>query len=169
MMYIKNIPEINIYLDGANHVDEKHVDSNKPMREFIAAALSYMPSWLAALYKVRRVLVRLLGLKQGSYPGAEKIAPEDVIFSPGDMGGFFTVKAGEEDRYWIAGATEKHLSGQLAIVAEPLPDGMRRFHMAIIVHYRHWTGRVYFNLIRPFHHVVAWAMMRHAAKMGKMR
>ncbi|MGE4556187.1 MAG: DUF2867 domain-containing protein [Desulfovibrionaceae bacterium] len=164
MMFINTIPEIKTFLDGADHVDIKHADSVKPMREFIAAALSYMPRWMVALYKVRAVFVRLLGLKQGGYPGAERVNPEDVIFSPGDMGGFFKVKGGEEDRYWIAGATEKHLSGYLAIAVEPLPDGMKRFHLATIVYYRHWTGRVYFNLIRPFHHVVVWAMMRHAAR-----
>lgn len=164
MAFIHTIPEINVFLDGANHVGIKHVDSVKPMREFIAAALSYMPGWMVALYKVRGVFVRLLGLKQDGYPGAEKVHPEDVLFSPGNMGSFFKVEGGEEDSYWIAGATEKHLSGYLAIAVEPLPNGMKRFHMATIVFYRHWTGKVYFNLIRPFHHVVAWAMAHHAAR-----
>ena len=164
MNYINTIPEINIFLDGADYSEIKKVDSVKPMREFIASLLSYMPGWMVALYKVRGVLIQLLGLKQGSYPGAEKVNPEDVLFSPGDMGSFFKVKSGEEDRYWIAGATEKHLSGYLVVAVEPLHEGMNRFHMMTIVQYRHWTGRIYFNLIRPFHHVVAWAMMRHAAK-----
>ena len=164
MPYINTIPEINAMLNGADHVDIKHVDSAKSLREFIAAAISYMPGWMVALYKVRGVFVRLLGLKQGGYPGAEKFNPEDIFFSPGDMGNFFKVKGGEEERYWIAGATEKHLSGYIAIAVEPLHDGMKRFHMATIVYYRHWTGRVYFNLIRPFHHVVARAMARHAAQ-----
>lgn len=164
MTYINTIPEINTFLDGADHVDIKHVDSVKPMREFIAAAISYMPAWMVALYKVRAVFVRMLGLKQGGYPGAEKVTPEEITFTPGNMNSFFKVEGGEEGRYWIAGATEKHLSGYLVVVVEPLPDEMKRFHMATIVYYRHWTGRVYFNIIRPFHHVVAWAMMRHAAR-----
>lgn len=163
MTYIDTIPEIRGFFEGADHVDIKHVDSVKSMREFIAAALSYMPVWMIALYKVRAVFVRLLGLKQGGYPGAERVKPEDVIFTPGDMGSFFKVRGGEEERYWVAGATEKHLSGVLAVAVEPLPDGVKRYHMATIVHYRNWTGRVYFNIIRPFHHVVVWAMMRHAA------
>lgn len=164
MSRINTIPEIKPFLDGASHVDIKHVDSDKPMREFIAAALSYMPGWMVALYKIRAVFVRLLGLKQGGYPGAERVNPEDITFSPGDMGSFFKVEGGEDERYWIAGATEKHLSGHLAVAVEPLPGGIKRYYMATIVHYRHWTGRVYFNAIRPFHHVVVWAMLRHAAK-----
>lgn len=163
MTCINTIPGINTFLDGANHIDVRHVDSHKSMREFIAAALSYMPHWMVALYKIRAMFVRLLGLKQGGYPGAEKVKPEDIIFSPGTMGSFFIVEDGEEERYWIAGATEKHLSGYLVIAVEPLSGRMKRFHMATIVHYRHWTGRVYFNIIRPFHHVVVWAMLRHAA------
>lgn len=166
MAYMDTIPEIRGFLEGADHVDITHADSVTSMREFIAAALSYMPGWMKALYKVRAVFVRLLGMKQDGYPGADRVSPKDVIFAPGDMGSFFKVKGGEEERYWIAGATEKHLSGYLAIAAEPLPDGMKRFHVATIVHYRHWTGRVYFNLIRPFHHVVVWAMVRHAARQG---
>ena len=165
MTYLAAIPEIKPFLHGADHVDIRHVDSAKPMREFIACALSYMPGWMVALYKVRGVFVRLLGLRQDGYPGAERVRPEDVLFSPGRMmGSFFTVEGGEEERYWIAGATEKHLSGYLAVAAEPLPDGRKRFHMATIVRYRHWTGRVYFNIIRPFHHLVVWAMLRHAAR-----
>ncbi|MFW5489380.1 MAG: DUF2867 domain-containing protein [Desulfovibrio sp.] len=164
MPYIDTIPEIAALCDGADHVDVKQTVSTKSLREFIAAALSYMPGWMVALYKVRAVFVRLLGLKQDGYPGKNKVAPQDVIFTPGDMGTFFKVKGGQEDQYWIAGATEKHLSGYLAIAADPLPDGTKRFHLATIVYYHHWTGRIYFNIIRPLHHVVVWAMLRHAAR-----
>ena len=34
-----------------------------------------------------------------------------------------------------------------------------------IVDYRHWTGPVYFNVIRPFHHLVVAAMLRSAANL----
>jgi len=32
------------------------------------------------------------------------------------------------------------------------------------VHYRSWAGPVYFNTIRPFHHIVVGSMMKHASK-----
>ncbi|MCP5103876.1 MAG: DUF2867 domain-containing protein, partial [bacterium] len=37
-------------------------------------------------------------------------------------------------------------------------------HVVTIVHYKHWTGPVYFNLIRPFHHLVIRRMMKAALK-----
>ncbi|MGE6761631.1 DUF2867 domain-containing protein [Corallococcus interemptor] len=30
-------------------------------------------------------------------------------------------------------------------------------------HYRNWAGPVYFNVIRPFHHLVVARMARHGA------
>ncbi|MCP4674680.1 MAG: DUF2867 domain-containing protein [Deltaproteobacteria bacterium] len=32
------------------------------------------------------------------------------------------------------------------------------------VKYHHWTGPVYFNVIRSFHHFVVWAMVRTAVR-----
>jgi hypothetical protein len=39
----------------------------------------------------------------------------------------------------------------------------KRFHVVTIVHYRRWTGPVYFNVIRPFHHLVVYQMAKSAA------
>ena len=33
-----------------------------------------------------------------------------------------------------------------------------RFYIMTVVHYKHWTGPVYFNMIRPFHHLVVRRM-----------
>jgi hypothetical protein len=49
------------------------------------------------------------------------------------------------------------------VVVEPLTMG-NRFLVVTIVHYRHWTGPVYFNVIRPFHHIVVWQMMKAGAR-----
>ncbi|MCP4630164.1 MAG: DUF2867 domain-containing protein [bacterium] len=35
-----------------------------------------------------------------------------------------------------------------------LDSKTNRFYVITVVHYKHWTGPVYFNLIRPFHHLV---------------
>ncbi|WP_218919788.1 DUF2867 domain-containing protein [Streptosporangium roseum] len=55
----------------------------------------------------------------------------------------------------MAGATESHLTACLAVVAEP-----GRFHVVTVVKYHRWTGPVYFNAIRPFHHLVVLGMAR---------
>ncbi|XXF76233.1 DUF2867 domain-containing protein [Myxococcaceae bacterium GXIMD 01537] len=46
----------------------------------------------------------------------------------------------------------------------PVKGQRRRFHVATIVRYRRWAGPVYFNVIRPFHHLVVRGMLRHAAR-----
>ncbi|UCD31297.1 MAG: DUF2867 domain-containing protein [Desulfobacterales bacterium] len=35
-----------------------------------------------------------------------------------------------------------------------------RFYVMTTVFYKHWTGQVYFNLIRPFHHLVVARMAK---------
>jgi hypothetical protein len=49
-------------------------------------------------------------------------------------------------------------------VAEPLANDLIRYYIVTIVHYLHWTGPVYFNLIRPFHHLVVARMARAGAR-----
>jgi hypothetical protein len=39
-------------------------------------------------------------------------------------------------------------------------DGGDFTDIKVVVHYKHWTGPVYFNLIRPFHHLVVSRMAR---------
>jgi len=41
-----------------------------------------------------------------------------------------------------------------------LADGRKRFHIGTAVHYHNWAGPVYFNVIRPFHHIVVSQMMK---------
>lgn len=58
-----------------------------------------------------------------------------------------------------AEAKDKHLDGLLGVVLEPLPDQQQKlFHVLTVVYYRNWAGPVYFNVIRPFHHLVVGSM-----------
>jgi hypothetical protein len=124
--------------------------------------LSYYPRWIIFLYHIRGVLVKLLGLYRHPAPEAlPKLTPEDVSFVAGETVTFFTVRMAKEKFYWIGETPEdKHLSAYFCVAVEPLGDLRKRFHVATIVYYKHWTGPVYFNLIRPFHHLVVNRMMR---------
>ena len=71
----------------------------------------------------------------------------------------------KEDMYWVAETPEdKHLTAIFGVVAEKLSQNRRRFQVFTSVKYLHWTGPVYFNLIRPFHHMVVWRMMKAGIK-----
>jgi hypothetical protein len=88
--------------------------------------------------------------------------------TPGSAAAFFTVRHAEEEHVWVVAVTDKHLEATLAVVVEPEPGGgpRRRFHVVTLVHYRNWAGPVYFNVIRPFHHLVVGGMARNAAALG---
>lgn len=152
------------FLEGADHVDEKTVDSNVPLREFIAGAFGYQPDWVTFLYRVRLVVVRFLGMKQEGIPHAMRVSPERVPFTAGKAMSFFTVAAASEGEYWIVSVNDQHLKAALGIVVEPLDASRLRYHLLTIVHYHNWAGPVYFNLIRPFHHLVVRGMARAGAR-----
>ncbi|MFP2910776.1 DUF6463 family protein [Pyxidicoccus sp. 3LFB2] len=162
------LPEVlRPFAEGADHVDVKTVESEASLRVFLAGLLAYQPAWVTALYGVRAVFVRLLGMRQHGIPQAQRVRPEDISMVPGTAAGFFTVRHAEEERVWVVSAVDTHLEATLAVVMEPEPaDGpRRRFHVVTLVHYKKWTGPVYFNVIRPFHHLVVDGMARNAAAM----
>ena len=162
MNLIDNNPEMAPLFERSDYVDIKIVEGHTPLRQFIAAMLSYYPWWIVRLYRIRTVLVKILGLVEHEAPEVlPNLRAEEVSFVPGDAVTFFTVRLAEEERYWVGETPEdKHLKAYFGVVVEPLAEGRRRFHVATIVHYKHWSGPVYFNLIRPFHHLVVSRMAR---------
>lgn len=147
----------------ANYIDEKTIESDVPLRDFIAGFFAYYPGWVKALYAIRWGFVRLLGMKQDGVPEAVGVAPI-IPMTAGESMSFFRVLAAQEDVYWAAVAEDRHLKASVAIVREPLAETRSRYHVVTIVHYRHWTGPVYFNVIRPFHHLVVAGMAKAGAR-----
>jgi hypothetical protein len=169
MEYIHRFGELKQYFENADFTDIKIVKGKTSLRSFIAAMLSYYPWWVVLLYRIRELLVRILGLvKHGAPEELPHIYPEDVSFIPGTKATFFIVRHANEDSYWFSETPDdKHLRAYLGVIAEPLESGYKRFHVITIVHYKHWTGPVYFNLIRPFHHIVVSQMARAGIKQPK--
>jgi hypothetical protein len=154
------LPEISELLAGADHVDVKTARSQVSLREFVAAMMAYEPGWVRALFRLRKHLVRLIGLRQEGLPTAPRWAPEDVPMRAGERASFFTVRKAVEGAVWAADVEERHLRAQLCVLAEG-----ELYRVVTIVHYKHWTGRLYFNVIRPFHHFVV-SGMAHAGARG---
>ena len=59
--------------------------------------------------------------------------------------------------------TDKHLAAYFGVTADKQSSGLTRFEVVTAIRYLHWIGPVYFNLIRPFHHLVVSQMMRAGA------
>ena len=163
-----NFPkELDIYFDNMDHVDIKTIDGgNTTLRQFISRMLSYHPWWITILYRLRKILVVLLGLVNHEKPNISPIVtPENISFAPGKLASIFIVHKAKEDNYWVVETPEdKHLKAYLGVALQNLGNSRTRFHVFTSVKYLNWSGPVYFNIIRPFHHLVVWQMMKAGAE-----
>jgi hypothetical protein len=163
MEYLLKFGELAKYFDKADFTDVKVFEGETTLREFISSMLSYYPWWIVQLYRMRKLLVVLLGLVKHEAPQElPNLQPEDVSFTPEENVTFFIVRCAKEDTYWFSETPEdKHLRAYFGVVVEPASSSRNRFYVVTTVFYRHWTGPVYFNLIRPFHHLVVSRMARY--------
>ena len=168
MTFVREYPPLQALLRDINHIDVKVVDvatapSEICLREFIAGFIAYNPGWIKLLYHIRAGFVRLLGMRQEEIPQQVLYRAADIPMTPGSKLSFFTVEQAEEGRHWVAGASESHLTAYLGVVLEPRGTASR-LHVVTLVKYNSWAGPVYFNVIRPFHHLVVRQMMRAGAQ-----
>ncbi|WP_432736854.1 DUF2867 domain-containing protein [Maridesulfovibrio sp. FT414] len=160
---LESVESISALLENAGYVDVKAFTSRNSMHDFLIRLMTYQPYWLTLLYRIRGVVADLFGLKHDElFKGNSDVSEYD--FNAGGRVDFFTSVDFKPEKYWIGEATDRHLSGCIGVVAEPEMNGNARFYIFTIVHYRHWTGPLYFNLIRPFHHIVVYFMGKYAAK-----
>jgi len=171
-----DIPALTAVLDGADHVDVKTVEqagdngTGPSLREFVAGSLGYRPGWLVALFAARAVVALLLRLRHPTPTGSSRpLRPADIDFTPGARVGFFTVAAGEEDRFLLLQAADTHLTGYLALVLDRPDADHQRYRAITVVRYHRFTGPLYFNVIRPFHHLVVAGMVRASAQVPRSR
>lgn len=165
-MKIEQMAELQPLLRGADHMDVKTVEGAVTLREFIAHMMAFQPAWLTFLYGVRGVFVLFLGMRQRVQAVSSRHRPEDVPMKPGAKALFFTVRDAAEDRYWIAEIKDRHLNAELSVIRERIDDQNSRFYVMTTVHYNDWSGPVYFNVIRPFHHLVVGSMARAGVRVG---
>lgn len=158
---VRSVESLSQLMSGADHVDSKCFIGKCSFQEFLDRLLRYEPAWVCWLYKVRSVIAKLMGLEHDEIGHAKAMAKE-FDFTPGGKVDFFTTVDFKDGEYWVGEAKDKHLSGYIGVVAVPMTAGKTQFHTFTIVHYRNWTGPLYFNLIRPFHHIVVYFMGKHA-------
>ncbi len=161
---IQQTPEIAAQFEGANVVDIKTARSDVPLRQFLAGMFSYQPGWITFLYRVRAVFVRFLGMRQAGIPRPLKVNPEEVPMTSGTNLSFFKITQAQENRYWSAEADDTHLKAALLVVKEVTPDHKQQYYVVTLVYYHKWTGPLYYNVIRPFHHLVVNGMVKAGAK-----
>ena len=163
MRYIDQVEELQVLLEDADYVGVKTVEGDVTLQEFLAGMFAYRPGLIRFLYRVRAGLVSLLGIRQQPLPEMDEWIPREIpMLSCGNIW-FFSVSLAREDRYWIGCCPEEsHLTAFMGVVVEPLEAPRKRFHFVTIVRYKHWTGRLYFLLIRPFN----WFFVNRLAQAG---
>jgi len=135
----------------------------------LAGCFSYHPAWLVALFAVRAVFVRFLGMRQEHMRSGAFLTPEMVPMQIGKRAAFLTVRMAEEGRSWFADQSATHLKGTLGVVGELLADQHKRFPVVTLVHDRNWTGPVSFQIIRPWHHQVVTCLAQAGRKENKLK
>jgi hypothetical protein len=165
--FLPSIPDLAPLFTDADYTDEYMAESDLDLRTFIARLMGYRPAWLFLLYRIRAVFVRLLGMRQDAMVLTPMTADE-ISFTPGDPCQIFTVVRGKEGEYLAMQVDDTHLRAAVIMARETLEKETggqtNRHHVATIVHYKHWTGPVYFTIIRPFHHLVIRSMIRAAVR-----
>ncbi|MFG3438425.1 DUF2867 domain-containing protein [Nonomuraea sp. NPDC047897] len=157
----RNPPALRSLIEAGDFTDTHIAHAGGTLRTFVAGSTGWSPGWLKFLYRVRSVFARLLRTAHPDVrPGSGGMGPDDVPFTPGRRIGFFTVVEGAEDRHLLLSASDSHLAAHLAIIS----DGGGRFRLVTVVRYLHWTGRLYFAAIRPFH----WLVVRGMARAGAL-
>jgi len=152
------LPELDDLLPVVDVVDVKTARGDVTLREFTAGALSDSPLWIKGLFVVRMAVAAALRLETAGVLDSRRLRPETVSFTPGEKDSFFTVVRGEEDHYLLLEAADNHLVGYLAIITD---NGRpASFKVVTLVRYLRPAGRFYYNLIRPFHHLVLLRMCR---------
>jgi hypothetical protein len=150
--------ELDDLLPVADEIDVKTARGDVTLREFTTGALGHDPLWIKGLFAARMALAAVLRLDTTGIPDTRRLRPETVSFTPGEKNSFFTVVRGEEDHYLLLKVTDNHLVGYLAIITDNAQPAT--FKVVTLVRYRRSAGRFYYNLIRPFHHVVVLSMCR---------
>jgi len=160
---LSNIPQIHKFSANADAIDCRGFESSRDMDDFLIRLMSYKPGWLTFLYKVRGVLAGIMGLKHDEFIN-HGLQVSDYDFKRGGQVDFFSSVDFEADKFWIGEAEDKHLIAYIGVASEAAENGKHHYNVFTIVRYKNWLGPVYFNLIRPFSHLVVHCMGKYAAE-----
>jgi hypothetical protein len=154
--------ELDDLVPVVDEIDVKTAHGDVTLREFVAGALGHSPLWVKALFAVRIAVAAVLRLETTGIPDSRRLRPETVSFTPGEKNVFFTVMRGEEDRYLLLEVTDNHLIGYLAFITDN--ERPATIKVVTLIKFLRPAGRFYYNLIRPFHHVIMLSMCRAGEK-----
>jgi hypothetical protein len=96
---------------------------------------------------------------------APEVKDKEVLEVPIKVGavvGLFKILGISENEV-LAEEDDKHLNFRISIILDSIPSSTGNrysFKFSTVVQYTHWTGKVYFFIIKPFHKIIVPVMMR---------
>lgn len=112
-----------------------------------------VPEWVSALFRLRNILVRSLGLENGKN-GANLFDEVKKIIQTGGINDMVSVVGKTENETAIL-LSDKHLDAYMSVFVDK-----QTITASTLVRYHNNLGRVYFFFIRPFHAIVVKAMLK---------
>jgi len=122
------------------------------------AIFSHMPPWVNVLMKIRNRVVSIFGFEVGS----DNLKPKSDELEIGDRAGFLTISEKYQNEI-ISRAEDKHMEFYISVA---VPDN--QIVVSTLVNQKTLIGRVYVNLILPFHYVIARTVINNAIKAGRI-
>lgn len=141
-------------------VEAKHLSAD----DIQVAFWTNSPKWVQRLMDLRNSLVKLVGLKGGK---ENKEAYEECIRS-GNTYGMVSIPAKSENET-VLRLDDAHLSALISVHIQHLEGHKKLVSATTLVHFRNRLGRIYFFLIKPFHHLVVKGMLKRSVELSRGR
>ncbi|MEM0911792.1 MAG: DUF2867 domain-containing protein [Pseudomonadota bacterium] len=122
------------------------------------AIFTNMPSWVNNLMALRNRLVGMFGFDVGT----PDLTPQSGDLNIGDNAGFLTVIEKYDDEV-ISFAEDKHMEFYLSVSKN---NGC--VVVSTLVNQKTLIGRVYVNMIVPFHYIIARTVINNAKKAKRL-
>ena len=151
------------YIDCFSAMVDDPNDSLTPMT-VCKAFINSAPQFVETLMGLRNKMVKVAGLKTGEdQPSTRAEALNQFTGKPGEYLGLFKIYE-HTDTEIILGEDDKHLDFRLSLLLTPSDSRSQKLSMTTVVTYNNWMGPLYFTVVKPFHKVIAKAMLKAIVK-----
>ncbi len=117
------------------------------------------PDWIGKLFELRNKMVAAFGLKTSGSPQNRQELLDKFNCEPGEQLGLFKVFARTENEV-ILGEDDKHLNFRISLFLHRTGPTQKALTISTTVQFNHWSGRLYFLPVRPFHRAIVPAMLK---------
>jgi uncharacterized protein DUF2867 len=134
------------------------------------AFFSSAPKWIDKLFGLRNKIVTLFGLKTSGSAIERKKIPDNFKCEKGDRIGLFKI-FDKTNNEIILGEDDKHLNFRVSLFVDKPSDSeiVKQITLSTLVVFNNWLGTLYFLPVRPFHKLIAPAMLRAMIKQLEIK